>query len=228
MLQVEHRLGVQFKLLYFTGGKMSQFFDIHPDNPQKRLIGQAVAIIRDGGVIVYPTDSCYALGCSVGDKQAMERISAIRKTDSKHNFTLVCRDLSDISTFARVDNATYRTLKALTPAPYTFILKATNEVPRRLQNPKRKTIGIRVPDNAICQALLEALGEPMMSSTLIMPGNELPETDAEEIRDLLEKHVDLIIDGGNCGFEPTTVLAMDDQGEIEVRRKGRGDLGFLE
>ncbi len=206
---------------------MSQFFEIHPDNPQKRLISQAVSIIRDGGVIVYPTDSCYALGCHVGDKQAMERIARIRKTDTKHNFTLVCRDLSDIATYAKVDNATYRTLKSLTPAPYTFILKATNEVPRRLQNPKRKTIGIRIPDNAICQALLEELGEPLMSSTLIMPDKDLPETDPEEIRDLLEKHVDLIIDGGNCGFEPTTVLAIDDHGEIEVTRAGRGDLSFI-
>lgn len=207
---------------------MSQFFEIHPDNPQKRLISQAVSIIQDGGVVVYPTDSCYALGCHVGNKQAMERISRIRKTDAKHNFTLVCRDLSDIATYARVDNATYRTLKSLTPAPYTFILKATSEVPKRLQNPKRKTIGIRIPNNAICQALLEELGEPLMSSTLIMPGKELPETDPDVIRELLEKHVDLIIDGGHCGFEPTTVLAMDDQGEIEILRKGRGDLSFLE
>lgn len=207
---------------------MSQFFEIHPENPQKRLIHQAVTIIRNGGVIVYPTDSCYALGCNVGDKQAMERIARIRRTDTKHNFTLVCRDLSDISTYAKVDNSTYRTLKSLTPAPYTFILKATHEVPRRLQNPKRKTIGIRVPDNAICQALLSELGEPVMSSTLIMPGKELPETDAEEIREALEKHVDLIIDGGNCGFEPTTVLVLDDNGEIVVTRKGRGDISFLE
>mgnify|MGYP000527350327 CR=1 FL=1 len=207
--------------------EMSQFFEIHPENPQKRLITQAVSIIREGGVIVYPTDSCYALGCHVGDKQAMERIARIRKTDTKHNFTLVCRDLSDIATYARVDNATYRTLKSLTPAPYTFILKATSEVPKRLQNPKRKTIGIRIPDNAICQALLEELGEPMMSSTLIMPDKDLPETDPDDIRDLLEKQVDLIIDGGNCGFEPTTVLAFDDDGEIEVRREGRGDLGFM-
>jgi len=207
---------------------MSQFFDIHPDNPQRRLIGQAVSIIRDGGVVVYPTDSCYALGCLVGDKQAMERIARIRRTDAKHNFTLVCRDLSDISTFARVDNSTYRTLKMLTPGPYTFILKATSEVPRRLQNPKRKTIGIRVPDNAICQALLEELGEPMMSSTLIMPDKELPETDAEDIREALQKHVDLVIDGGNCGFEPTTVIAFDDNGGIDVQRQGRGELSFLE
>ena len=207
---------------------MSQYFELHPDNPQKRLIGQAVNIIREGGVIVYPTDSCYALGCHVGDKQAMERIARIRKTDAKHNFTLVCRDLSDIATYARVDNSTYRTLKALTPGAYTFLLKATNEVPRRLQNPKRKTIGIRIPDNRICQALLEELGEPLMSCTLIMPDKELPETDPEDIRDLLEKHVDLIIDGGNCGFEPTSILSLPDNGEIEVTRRGRGDLSFLD
>lgn len=206
---------------------MSQFFDIHPDNPQKRLVGQAVSIIEQGGVIVYPTDSCYALGCHLGDKAAMERIARIRRSGPKHNFTLVCRDLSDISLYARVDNSTYRILKSLTPGPYTFILKATNEVPRRLQNPKRKTIGIRVPDNAICQSLLDGLGEPMMSSTLIMPDNDLPETDAAEIRTLLEKQVDLIIDGGNCGFEPTSVLTFDENGEIEVSRKGRGDLEFL-
>lgn len=207
---------------------MSQFFEIHPDNPQKRLIAQAVGIIQEGGVIVYPTDSCYALGCHLGDKSAMERIARIRRTGPKHNFTLVCRDLSDISLYARVDNSTYRTLKSLTPGPYTFILKATNEVPRRLQNPKRKTIGIRVPDNAICQHLLDELGEPMMSSTLIMPDKELPETDGDEIRSLLEKHVDLIIDGGHCGYEPTSVLAFGDGGEIEVSRSGRGDLSFLE
>ena len=207
---------------------MSQFFEIHPDNPQRRLVSQAVAIIRDGGVIVYPTDSCYALGCHVGDKPAMERIARIRRTDKTHDFTLVCRDLSDISTYARVDNSTYRTLKSLTPGPYTFILKATAEVPRRLQNPKRRTIGIRVPDNAVAQALLEELGEPMMSSTLILPGNELPETEPDEIRDKLAKQVELIIDGGHCGLEPTSVLVIDDDGGIEVSRRGRGDLGFLD
>lgn len=207
---------------------MSQFFEIHPDNPQRRLVSQAVAIIRDGGVIVYPTDSCYALGCHVGDKTAMERIARIRRTDKSHDFTLVCRDLSDISTYARVDNSVYRTLKSLTPGPYTFILKATSEVPRRLQNPKRKTIGIRVPDNAVAQALLEELGEPMMSTTLILPGNELPETEPDEIRDKLGKQVELIIDGGHCGFEPTSVLAIGDDGGIEVVRRGRGDLGFLD
>ena len=207
---------------------MSQFFEIHPDNPQRRLVAQAVAIIRDGGVIVYPTDSCYALGCLLGDKQAMERIARIRRTDKGHDFTLVCRDLSDISTYARVDNRAYRTLKSLTPGPYTFILKATGEVPRRLQNPKKKTIGIRVPDNAVSQALLEELGEPLMSSTLIMPGEELPETEPDEIREKLQKQVELIIDGGHCGLEPTSVLAFDDNGEIEVVRRGRGDLAFLD
>ncbi len=207
---------------------MSQYFEIHPENPQKRLIGQAVSIIQQGGVIVYPTDSCYALGCHLGDKRAMERISRIRRTDSRHNFTLVCRDLSDIAVYARVDNGTYRTLKSLTPGPYTFILRATSEVPRRLQNPKRKTIGIRVPDNTICQSLLDALGEPLMSSTLILPGEELPETDPELIRSKLQNDIDLVIDGGSCGFEPTSVIRIDESGAMEVSRQGRGDLSFLD
>ncbi len=207
---------------------LSQFFEIHPDNPQRRLIAQAVSIVQKGGVIVYPTDSCYALGCHVGNKSAMERISRIRRTDKNHNFTLVCQDLSDLATYARVDNRAYRLLKSLTPGPYTFILAATSEVPRRLQNPKRKTIGLRVPDNAICRALLDALGEPMMSSTLIMPDKDLPETEPDDIRTLLGKHVDLIIDGGNCGFDPTTVLEIDEDGEVTVMREGRGSLAFLE
>ena len=207
---------------------MSQYFEIHPDNPQRRLVAQAVAIIRDGGVIVYPTDSCYALGCHVGDKQAMERITRIRRTDKAHDFTLVCRDLSDISTYARVDNRAYRLLRTPTPGPYTFVLKATSEVPRRLQNPKRRTIGIRVPDNAIARALLEELGEPLMSSTLILPGSELPETEPDEIRDKLARQVELVIDGGHCGFEPTSVVALGEDGDVEVLRRGRGDLGFLD
>lgn len=206
---------------------MSQYFEIHPDNPQRRLIAQAVAIIRKGGVIVYPTDSCYALGCHVGDKAAMERIARIRRVDKDHDFTLVCRDLSDIATYAHVDNKVYRLLKSLTPAPYTFILRATSEVPRRLQNPKRRTIGIRVPDHPVCQALLDDLGEPLMSSTLILPDEVLPETEPEDIRRKLEKQVDLIIDGGPCGHEPTTVLAVDDDGDVSVRREGRGSLDFL-
>lgn len=207
---------------------MSQYFEIHPDNPQRRLVAQAVAIVRKGGVLVYPTDSCYALGCHVGDKAAMERIGRIRRIDKDHDFTLVCRDLSDIATYAHVDNRTYRLLKSLTPGPYTFVLRATSEVPRRLQNPKRRTIGIRVPDNPVCQALLDDLGEPLVSSTLQLPGEELPETDPERIRTRLEKQVDLIIDGGPCGHEPTTVLAIDDDGEVSVRRAGLGSLAFMD
>ena len=207
---------------------MSQYFEIHPDNPQRRLIAQAVAIIRKGGVIVYPTDSCYALGCHVGDKAAMERIARIRRVDKDHNFTLVCRDLSDIATYAHVDNKAYRLLKSLTPAPYTFILRATSEVPRRLQNPKRRTIGIRVPDHPVCQALLDDLGEPLMSSTLILPGEDGPESEPEAIRAKLEKQVDLIIDGGACGREPTTVLAVGEDGEVDVRRAGLGSLAFMD
>jgi len=207
---------------------MSQFFDIHPDNPQIRLIRQAVSIIEQGGVIVYPTDSCYAIGCHLGNKKAMDRIARIRQTDSTHNFTLICNDLSDIASYARVDNSVFRMLKSLTPGPYTFILKATSEVPRRLQNPKRKTIGLRVPDNAICRVLVEQLGQPLMSSTLILPGNELPETDAVDIREQLEQAVDLVIDGGHCGYEPTTVLTFLDNGDIDVLRQGRGDSSFLQ
>jgi len=208
-------------------GGMSQFFQIHPDNPQQRLIDQAVKIIRDGGVIVYPTDSGYALGCHIGDKQAMETISRIRQLDDKHNFTLVCRDLSEIAVYAKVDNTAYRLLKSLTPGPYTFILQATREVPRRLQNPKRKTIGLRVPDNKIAMALLATLGEPLMSSTLILPGETMPMTDPYEIRDTLEHSLDLIIDGGYCGFEPTTVLDME-EGVPVVVRQGLGPVDMLE
>jgi tRNA threonylcarbamoyl adenosine modification protein (Sua5/YciO/YrdC/YwlC family) len=206
---------------------MSQFFQIHPDNPQQRLINQAVDIINNGGVIVYPTDSGYALGCHIGDKAAMQRIRAIRQVDDRHNFTLVCRDLSEISLYAKVDNAAYRLLKNCTPGPYTFILQATREVPRRLQNPKRKTIGLRVPDNRICMALLETLGQPLMSSTLILPGDELPMTDPYDIRDTLEHALDLIIDGGYCGFEPTTVVDMVD-GVPLVTRTGLGPVEVFE
>ena len=200
---------------------MSQFFQIHPVNPQARLIHQAVEIIRADGLIVYPTDSSYALGCHVGDKTGMERIRRIRDLDNKHNFTLVCRDLSEIATYAKVDNSGYRLLKSLTPGPYTFILKATHEVPRRLQNPKRKTIGIRIPAHPIAQSLLEELDEPLMSSTLILPGQEDPETDAHDIRERLERDVDLVIDGESCGLEPTTVIDLVD-GSMAVVRKGRG------
>ena len=205
---------------------MSQFFQIHPVTPQLRLIRQAVDIIRNDGVIAYPTDSSYALGCRIGDKRGIERIRRIRGLDDSHDFSLVCRDLSEIATFARVENSAYRLLKSLTPGPYTFILRATSEVPRRLQNPKRKTIGIRVPEHPICQALLTELGEPLMSSTLILPGSEVPETDAHDIRDRLERELDLVIDGGNCSLEPTTVVDMVD-GVPEVVRVGLGPVDAL-
>ncbi len=201
---------------------MSQFFQIHPETPQARLVRQAVDIIRGGGVVVYPTDSAYALGCHIGDKQALDRIRRIRKLDDNHNFTLVCRDLSEIATYARVDNTAYRLLKHATPGPYTFILRATSEVPRRLMHAKRKTVGLRVPDNPIAEALLADLGEPMMSVTLIMPGDDYPLIDPYEIRELLEHHVDLVIDGGFCGMEPTTVVDLADETPVIVR-VGKGD-----
>ncbi len=205
---------------------MSQIFEIHAANPQQRLITRAVAVIRAGGVIVYPTDSCYALGCCLGDKSAMERIRRIRQVDSSHNFTLVCRDLSELAAYARVDNSAFRLLKALTPGPYTFILQASREVPRRLKNPHRKTIGLRVPRHPITQALLESLGEPLMSSTLLLPGDDLPLTDSADILERLDGRVDLVIDGGYCGLEPTTVLDLTE--EIpKVLRHGRGDVSVL-
>ena len=205
---------------------MSQFFQIHPDNPQPRLVDKAVEIIRQGGVMVYPTDSGYALGCCLGDKTAQERIRRIRQVDDKHNFTLVCRDLSELATYAKVGNSAYRLIKSLTPGPYTFILVATREVPRRLQNPKRKTIGLRVPDNRIAQMLLETLGEPLMSSTLILPGDDMPLTDPYDIRDTLEHSLDLVIDGGYCGFEPTTVVGLTGDAPV-VLREGLGDIGVF-
>lgn len=201
---------------------MSQFFQIHPDNPQARLIRQAVDIIHSGGVVAYPTDSAYALGCRLGDKSALERIRRIRRLDAGHNFTLVCRDLSELGTYARVNNTVFRLIRNCTPGPYTFILKATDEVPRRLLHPKRRTIGLRVPDNRIAQALLEALGEPLMSVTLILPGDELPLTDPFDIRERLEHEVDLVIDGGTSGAEPTTVIDLADDAPVIVRQ-GRGD-----
>ena len=201
---------------------MAQYFQIHPQNPQVRLIRRAVDIVRAGGVIVYPTDSSYALGCHIGDKTAMEKIRRIRAVDQHHNFTLVCRDLSEVALYARLSNTDYRILRAHTPGPYTFILPATREVPRRLQHPRRKTIGLRVPEHVIAQALLAELREPLMSSTLIMPGEEVPLNDPEIIRDRLEHQVDLVLDGGNCGLEPTTVIVLED-GIANVARRGRGD-----
>ena len=201
---------------------MSQFFYVHPDNPQARLINQAVAIIRSGGIVVYPTDSGYALGCQLENKQALDRICQIRRIDDKHNFTLLCRDLSELSLYARVDNTAFRLLKSNTPGPYTFIFKGTKEVPKRLMNAKRKTIGIRVPDNKIALDLLEAMGEPLMSTSLILPGNEVTESDPEEIRDRLEHVVDVILNGGYLGEQPTTVIDFSDD-EAVVRRVGSGD-----
>ena len=211
----------------FSDFAMAQFFEIHPDNPQRRLIQQAVAIIDRGGLVIYPTDSSYALGCHIGDKNAMERIQRIRRTDSKHHFTLVCSDLSEIGTYAKVDNSDYRLMKSLTPGPYTFLLRATSVVPRRLMNPKRKTIGVRVPDNNIVHALLSELGQPIMSSTLIPPGAIDALDDAVEIRQTFEHDVDLVIDGGFCGVEPTTVISLID-GFPEIRRHGKGDIAFLQ
>ena len=201
---------------------MSQFFYIHPDNPQVRLVNQAVEIVRKGGVIVYPTDSGYALGCMMGDKSALEKICRIRQLEDEHNFTLLCNDLSELSVYAKIDNTAFRLIKNNTPGAYTFILKATKEVPRRLMNEKKKTIGIRVPTNNIAQALLTELGEPLMSSTLILPGQVLAEADPEEFRGQLEKVVDLIIDGGTQGAQPTTVIDFSDD-EPKVVRFGAGD-----
>ena len=201
---------------------MAQFFQIHPENPQARLVRQAVDILQDGGVIVYPTDSSYAIGCHIGDKHALGRIRQIRRLDDKHNFTLVCRDLSEISNYTKLDNQQYRLIKSLTPGPYTFILKATKQVPKRLMHPKRKTIGIRIPDNRIALALLEDLNEPILSSTLILPDDDMPLMDPYDMKDLLGNQVDLIIDGGYCGYDPTTVIVMEDD-EPWVARQGKGD-----
>lgn len=200
---------------------MSQYFEIHPENPQKRLIKQAVDIIHDGGVIVYPTDSSYALGCRIGDKNAVTRLRRIRQIDEKHNLTLVCRDLSEIATYAKISNTEYRLLKSLTPGPYTFILPGTTEVPRILMHAKRRHIGLRVIDHPVVIDLLEELGQPLISCTLVMPGEELPVTEAEDVRELLAKQVDLIIDGGHCGIEPTTVIRLTD-GIPDIRRHGKG------
>ncbi|MDN5752760.1 MAG: threonylcarbamoyl-AMP synthase [Nitrosospira sp.] len=202
---------------------MAQFFSIHPDNPQARLIRQAAAIVRAGGVIAYPTDSCYALGGHLGDKNVMTRMRAIRQLDEHHHFTLMCRNLAEISYYAKVDNRQYRLLKATTPGSYTFIFQATREVPRRLQHPKRNTIGLRIPDHAVVQALLAELNEPLLSSTLILPGDEFPLNDAGEIRDRLEHHVELVLDGGACGLEMSTVIDLTGDAP-QLIRPGNGSL----
>ena len=206
---------------------MAQFFQIHPVNPQPRLIRRSVEILLAGGIIVYPTDSSYALGCQLGEKDAMERIRRIRQLDDKHNFTLVCRDLSEITSYAKIDNLAFRLLKSLTPGPYTFIHEATKLVPRRMLNPKRKAIGIRVPDNEICRALLQELDQPILSTTLMLPGHEHPLTDPEEMRDILDKLVDLVIDGVFCGLDATTVVDMIAE-PPEVIRVGKGDASQFE
>lgn len=206
---------------------MAQYFDIHPDNPQPRLIKQAVAVVRKGGVIAYPTDSSYALGCHIGDSKALEKIRQIRQVEDEHNFTLVCGDLSELSKYARVDNKDYRLLKNFTPGPYTFILDATREVPRRLQHPKRKTIGLRVPNHPIVASLLAELGEPLMSSTLMLPGESMPMNDADEIREALEHQLDLVIDGGPCDLQPTSVINLVSD-VPEIMRRGKGDVSYFE
>lgn len=206
---------------------VSQYLSIHSENPQERLIAKAVDSLRRGGVMIYPTDSVYAIGCHIGDKSALERIRFIRQLDKNHNFTLVCRDLSELGTYARVENSAFRLLKSKTPGPFTFILNATSEVPKRLQHPKIKTIGIRVPNSAIVKALLEELREPIMSVTLTMPDDQYPLTDPYEIKQLMNHHVDVIIDGGYCGLEPTTVIDLTDH-RPQLLRQGAGDFSAFE
>ncbi len=206
--------------------RVAKLIEIHPTNPQPRLVASIVRIIRDGGLIAYPTDSSYAFGCHIGDKRAIDRIHRIRRTDKKHNFTLVCSDLSEISTYARVDNWAYRMVKSMTPGPYTFILEATREVPKRLQNPKRRTIGLRVPDHALVRAMLESLGEPIMSSTLLLPGDDMPLTDPADIEARIGSQIEAIVAAGPTGIEPTSVIDLSG-GSVDVLRAGRGDVSQL-
>lgn len=202
---------------------MAQFFSVHPTHPQARLVRQAAEIVRNGGLIAYPTDSCYALGCHIGDKVAMDRIRRVRGVDDKHHLTLMCRDLSEIATYAIVDNVQYRLLKAATPGSYTFILRATREVPRRLMHPRRKTIGVRVPKHAVALALLAEVGEPMLSATLMLPGDDAPISEGSDIRSRLEHQLDLILDAGHCGIVPSTVLDLTGDAPV-VLREGGGSL----
>lgn len=201
---------------------MARYFDIHPQDPQPRAIGQLVALVMSGGLIVYPTDSCYALGAQLGNKEALDRIRAIRQLDSKHHFTLVCKDFAQLGQFVQIDNDIFRSIKAVTPGSYTFILPATKEVPRRLLHPKKKTVGVRIPDNKVVQALLEELGEPLLSSTLLLPDQDDPLTHGWEIKERLDHVVDAVVDSGDCGAEPTTVVDFS-SGTAEVVRRGTGD-----
>ena len=205
---------------------MSQFFSVHPETPQVRLLRQAASILDNGGVGAIPTDSCYALVCHLDDKAAADRLRRLRGVDERHHLTLLCRDLSELANFAKVDNKQYRLLKNATPGPYAFILEATREVPRRLSHPARKTIGLRVPDNPVALALLEVLGQPLISTTLMLPGDELPLSDAEHILERLGKQVDFIVDGGACGTEPTTIVDLTGR-EAVVVRQGRGSVEAL-
>ncbi len=206
---------------------MARIVEIHPSDPQARRIAEVVATIRRGGLVAYPTDSCYAFGCHIGDKRAMDRIRRIRKADKNHNFTLVCSDLSEISLYARFDNWAYRLMRSLTPGPYTFILQASREVPKRLQNPRRRTIGLRVPDHPIVHAMLSALGEPILSSTLTLPGDDVPLTNAVEIEERIGNDIELIVDAGQTGIEPTSVVDLSD-GTVKILRVGRGDVSSLQ
>lgn len=206
---------------------MSQFFEVHPDNPQPRLLKQAVALLAKGGVLAVPTDSSYALICHLDDKAAADRLRRIRGVDDKHHLTLLCRDLSELASYARVDNKQYRLLKLGTPGPFTFILEATKEVPRRVSHPSRRTIGLRVPEHPVCQGLLEQIGEPLLATTLILPDHDTPLNDADEIREALDKRIQAIVDAGACAMMPTTVIDLSKGGEPEVVRQGRGDLSVL-
>ncbi|SDT46828.1 L-threonylcarbamoyladenylate synthase [Microlunatus soli] len=206
---------------------MARYFDVHPQDPQRRTIGQAVELIKDGGLVAYPTDSCYALGCQLGNKEGLERIREIRSLDDKHHFTLICRDFSQLGQFVQIDNAIFRSIKAATPGSYTFILPATKEVPRRMLHPKKKTVGARIPDHRVVQALLAELGEPLVSSTLLLPGQEDPMTQGWEIKEALDNQIDAVIDSGDCGPDPTTVVDFRSP-QPEIVRRGAGDPSLFE
>jgi tRNA threonylcarbamoyl adenosine modification protein (Sua5/YciO/YrdC/YwlC family) len=206
---------------------VAKYFDVHPENPQRRAIGQVVAILRDGGLIAYPTDSCFALGCLAGNKAGLDRIRQIRQLDDRHHFTLVCHDFAQLGQLVYLSNTVFRAIKAATPGSYTFILPATKEVPRRLMNSRKKTVGVRIPDHAVAQAILVELGEPLLSSTLLLPGEDEPMTQGWEIKERLDHVVDAVIDSGECGTEPTTVIDFSND-ELEIVREGAGDLALFE